>query len=84
MKWELSDLVGVGDLAKELGESKATIVNWSRRYNDFPQPLARISNGPVYSRQQVTEWRASHEWNDWPITSRNQKGQRRKRAEYDP
>lgn len=78
MKWEMNDLVGVGDLAKELGESKATIVNWSRRYPDFPKPLARISNGPVYSRQQVTEWRTNHEWNDWPITSRNQKGQRRK------
>lgn len=77
MQWELDDLVGVGDLANELGESKATISNWSSRYADFPKPLARISNGPVYSREQVTEWRMTHEWNDWPISPRNQKGQRR-------
>lgn len=78
MMWELDDLVGVGDLAKELGESKATIVNWWRRYPDFPKALARISNGPVYSRQQVTEWRTNREWSEWPISPRNQKGQRRK------
>lgn len=78
MMWELNDLVGVGDLASELDESKATIVNWSRRYADFPKPLARISSYPVYSRKQVTEWRTNHEWNECPISPRNQKGMRRK------
>ncbi len=60
--WRLEDLAATGDLAQDLGVSKATVSNWTVRYADFPQPLVELSTGPVYSRWQVRQWHDSRDW----------------------
>lgn len=60
--WHLEDLAATGDLADEYGVRTSTIVNWSTRYASFPQPLATLSTGPVYSRWQVRQWHDSRDW----------------------
>jgi hypothetical protein len=49
-RWLLSDLAANGDLAQEYGVGRATIVNWTNRYNDFPAPLLVLSTGPGCTR----------------------------------
>lgn len=57
MLWDLDDLAGVGDLAREWGVSSAAATNWRYRHDDFPSPLRVLSTGPVFSRTQVRRWR---------------------------
>lgn len=61
-RWHLEDLAATGDLAADFATSNATIVNWSRRYADFPAPLVSLSTGPVYSRRQVRQWHDGRKW----------------------
>lgn len=60
-RWDLDDLVAMGDLARERGISSSAATGW-RRYEDFPDPLVILSTGPVYSRQQVQDWQQQR----WP------------------
>lgn len=57
MLWELSDLVGAGDIAALYSVGKTTVSNWIARYDDFPEPLTHVSGRAVYSRKQVQSWR---------------------------
>ena len=49
------DLLGLADIARQLGVSKRTAQNYVSRA-DFPEPLGRISAGPVWMRRHVEEW----------------------------
>ncbi len=61
--WDLNRLGALGDLARERGIGHAH--NW-KLYNDFPDPLVRLSGGDVYSREQVRRWQDER----WPPGAR--------------
>lgn len=60
--WDLADLAATGDLARDYGVNNSTITNWTTRYPDFPQPLAILSTGPVWSRWMVRQWHDARDW----------------------
>ena len=54
------DYGSVAEAAALLGCSKQTLVNWRRRYPDFPQPLVTLAMGPVWSLCAVRDWGRAH------------------------
>lgn len=80
-RWDLDDLAGVGDLAREWGVSVSGATTWTRRYSDFPAPLVNLSAGPVYSRRQVRSWREAR-WGDSARIHRGPQDVTRHRAPY--
>lgn len=53
--WDLDDLTGLSDLAREYGCSREAVRVWSR-LRHFPRPMAKIGNLRVFSRTQVAAW----------------------------
>lgn len=50
-------LVGLSEIAKRVGLKKVSAVaNWRVRYDDFPQPVADLSMGPVFWWPHVEAW----------------------------
>lgn len=49
-------LVGVAEIAELVGVSKQVIANWRSRKADFPQPVADLKSGPVWSREAIVSW----------------------------
>src|SRR5690348_1183808 len=60
--WDLDDIVGVAQLAKEFRRHQTIIARWSKLYSDFPRPLPIAASPHLYSRQQVRDWVAKK----WP------------------
>lgn len=60
MRWNLNDLTTGAELARVFKVSRAAINMWAVRYPDFPAPLVRLGNIPLYSRKQVRAWRKIH------------------------
>lgn len=58
------DYGGVAEIAELLGVSKQTVVNWRRACSDFPDPVASLAMGPVYSLCAVRDWRRAQETSD--------------------
>lgn len=58
LKKSLPPLVGVSDAAKILGWSKGQVNVYISR-GKFPQPIQRISSGPVWTRQQILDYKSS-------------------------
>lgn len=52
-------LGSLSDLADRLGVSRQTLWNWTRRYEDFPLPLAETASGPLWAVREVEEWARS-------------------------
>ena len=44
---EVAELAGVGASA---------VVNWRKRYPDFPLPIAELRSGPVFDKEHVQRW----------------------------
>ncbi len=42
-----------------LGVSKQTLTNWRSRIAEFPPPTAELKSGPVWKREDVTDWAKS-------------------------
>jgi predicted DNA-binding transcriptional regulator AlpA len=49
------DLVGVAEVAMMLKASRAQVSRLSLR-EDFPDPVARLRMGPIWTRADVTRW----------------------------
>lgn len=49
-------LASVTDLAQSLGVSRQVLWNWTRRYQDFPVPVAHTASGPLWSVREVERW----------------------------
>ncbi len=64
MRWNLDDLVSIGDIATRCKASRSTVSNWQVRYRDFPQPLAHVSNGHIalFSWKAVADWYDRKDW----------------------
>lgn len=50
------DIVGVAEIARRSGRSISTVQSWRRRQATFPEPLARLAAGPVWSWSDVESW----------------------------
>lgn len=51
----INDIVGLAEIAERTGSTARAVWNWTRRYN-FPKPLLRVSNTPVWDWKDVEEW----------------------------
>lgn len=51
-------LVGVAEIADDFGVPRTTVSMWANRraQSGFPDPLAELAMGPVYSRAAVRAW----------------------------
>ena len=55
-RYELSDLVGVFEIAERLGSGTSVVYDWQRRHTDFPQPVLRLRMGTVWFWPDVEDW----------------------------
>ncbi|HMF82075.1 MAG TPA: hypothetical protein VKI01_02230 [Acidimicrobiia bacterium] len=54
---EVDKLVGATEIADRLGIAHSeTIHLWRRRYEDFPEPVARLSTAVVWAWPDVERW----------------------------
>ncbi len=53
---ERRELIGLQEVARLGGVSVSAAANWRKRYEDFPVPLAELSSGPVFDREQIQRW----------------------------
>lgn len=54
------DLVGVAEIARFLGVSRQRVQQLSQT-SDFPKPVARLSAGTIWERQDVVRWARAHD-----------------------
>lgn len=51
------DLVGTAEIADRLGLAfRETVHNWRHRHEDFPQPIAELGCGLIWSWPEVRRW----------------------------
>jgi predicted DNA-binding transcriptional regulator AlpA len=51
------DLVGAGEIVDRLGIASTSLVHdWMRRYDDFPEPIARLKGGSIWLWSEVEAW----------------------------
>lgn len=51
------DLMGIAEIAELFGVTRQAVTNWSKRWPDFPKPVAELKCGPIWIRAQMTQWR---------------------------
>jgi len=54
------ELLGLSELAELLGVTRQTIANWRSRRRDFPEPIAVLKSGPIWTHANITSWAASN------------------------
>ena len=47
---------GIHEIAEELGVSRQSVCNWTKRYPSFPKPIVRLKMGPIYNMSIVKKW----------------------------
>jgi hypothetical protein len=52
---DMSDLVGVAEIAGLGGVERNSAWRWTRR-DDFPAPAQRLAAGPLWRRKVVEKW----------------------------
>jgi hypothetical protein len=56
-KVDVDDLVGAAEIADRLDVAhRETVINWRRRYPDFPQPVAELRGALIWSWPDVEAW----------------------------
>lgn len=50
------ELLGLSEVAELIGASRQTVSNWRQRRGDFPDPVADLKSGPIWTREDVVEW----------------------------
>lgn len=49
--------MGAGEIVERLGIASTSLVHdWIRRYDDFPDPIARLKSGNVWLWPDVESW----------------------------
>lgn len=54
----LRNLVGVAEISEEFGIPRTTLSTWDarRETTGFPEPVERLSMGPIYDRREIVTW----------------------------
>src|SRR5262249_27449911 len=52
----IDNLWGLPEIAQFARVTRAAVGNWRFRFEDFPKPVAELSAGPVFRRDQVISW----------------------------
>ena len=73
-------LVGVKEIAQLTNVCTAAVVNWAKRYADFPTPLAILRCGPIYSYKHIARWLKRNRVAGWEARRRRARGARAVRA----
>lgn len=56
-KVDADDLVGAAEIADRLFLAQVqTVHSWRRRYDDFPEPVARLKQALIWSWPDVEAW----------------------------
>jgi hypothetical protein len=50
------ELVGIHEVAAMAGVTSSAVSNWIARYTDFPEPVAELHCGRIYTRAEVQRW----------------------------
>ena len=59
---DLPPLMGVLEIARYAGVDKSAVVKWKIRHHDFPQPVARLAMGDVYSTELIVAYLLRHNY----------------------
>jgi hypothetical protein len=49
-------LVSLTEIGRRAGVRKAAVGNWVNRYDDFPEPVAKLQCGPIFWWPHVEAW----------------------------
>ena len=52
--------VSAAEISRLAGVTRATVSNWRRRHDDFPDPIAGTENRPLFDLHAVQTWLADH------------------------
>lgn len=55
----VESLLGLFEISELANVSPSAVINWRKRFSDFPQPLAELKSGPVFSEAAVKVWLAN-------------------------
>lgn len=55
-------LVGASEIASRTGMSRQAVINWAKRYPDFPEPIAVVSRVKLYRWPDIRSWLQDHGW----------------------
>lgn len=49
-------LIGIFEIAELAEVTPSAVVNWRKRFNDFPLPVADLKSGPVFDENKIKLW----------------------------
>lgn len=49
-------LVGIYEISQLVNVTSAAVINWRKRYGDFPAPVAELKSGPIFLEADIREW----------------------------
>lgn len=65
---EVEHLVGAAEIAARMGVKRQQVVHaWRRRHDDFPQPIAELSQTLVWYWPDVERWAKATGRTDGPL-----------------
>lgn len=50
------DIVGLAEIQNYMSISKAAVVNWALRHEDFPKPIKVLRSGRLYNKVEIDIW----------------------------
>lgn len=53
---DAADLATLSTLSREIGVNRTTMIEWRRRYDDFPLPVINVRGAVLYSASAVRAW----------------------------
>ena len=53
---EMGEFVGIKEIAEFAEVSTGAVINWRKRFTDFPKHVANLSSGPIYKSSQIQNW----------------------------
>jgi predicted DNA-binding transcriptional regulator AlpA len=56
----IMDVVGVPEIAQILGVTRQRVYQLIEAYDDFPDPIATLAVGRIWSQAAVEEWNRLH------------------------
>lgn len=54
------DLIGVAEIVRMYGMSKALLCHWHKEAKGFPRPIAILKMGPLFSKTAIRKWMIEH------------------------